>query len=63
MSKFWFIFDTAWTFIMLILIFYNLIMGINNHDAYYLTLGIIDYIALKLNVKNIKDYIDKINNI
>ena len=63
MSKFWFIFDTAWTFIMLILIFYNLIMGINNHDAYYLTLGIIDYIALKLNVKNIKDYIDNIYNI
>lgn len=63
MSKFWFIFDTVWTFIMLILMFYNLIMGINNHDTYYLILGIIDYIALELNVKKIKDYIDKINNI
>ena len=51
MSKFWFIFDTVWTFIMLILMFYNLIMGINNHDTYYLILGIIDYIALELNVK------------
>ena len=48
---------------MLILMLYNFIMGVDNHDAYYLTLGIIDYIALKLNVKNIKDYIDNIYNI
>lgn len=53
MSKFWFIVDIVCTFIILMLMLWNVVMGISNHDAYYLTLGIIDYIFLKINVKNI----------
>lgn len=53
MSKFWFIVDIVCTFIILMLMLWNVVMGISNHDTYYLTLGIIDYIFLKINVKNI----------
>lgn len=34
-------------FFMIICMIYNMIMGISNHDTYYLILGIIDYIVLK----------------
>jgi hypothetical protein len=38
-------------------------MGMNNHDTYYLVLGIIDYMVLKLSAKNIEYDIDKIDNV
>ena len=46
-------------FFIIICMVYNMITGINNHDTYYLILGIIDYIVLK----NIEKDIDKTNNV
>ena len=63
MSKIGVITDIVIAFLMIICIIYNIFMGINNHDTYYLVVGIIDYIALQLSVKNIEDYIDKTNNV
>lgn len=64
MKKFDFIVDFVWTILTFILICYNIFMGINNHDAYYLTLGILFYLYLGFqnNLTEIKKYIDKKNN-
>lgn len=56
------IIDFAVAFAMIICIIYDVFMGINNHDSYYLILGIIDYIVLKSSIKNIENYIDKADN-
>jgi hypothetical protein len=57
------IIDVVIAFFMIICIIYNMIMGIRNHDAYYLILGILDYIFLTLSIKNIEDYIDNTDNV
>ena len=62
MYKFCVIIDVAIVFAMIICMVYNMYMGMNNHDTYYLVLGIIDYMVLKLSVKNIEYDIDKIDN-
>lgn len=57
------IIDISIAFFMIMCIIYNMFMGMNNHDAYYLVLGIIDYTILKYSVKNIENYIDKTDNV
>lgn len=61
MYKLCLIIDNILILIFFICMIYNFFVGIHNHDVYYLILGIIDYIILKL--KYIKDYVDKIDNI
>ncbi len=63
MYKIFVFIDCAIVFSMIICMVYNMYMGMNNHDTYYLVLGIIDYMVLKLSAKNIEYDIDKIDNI
>ena len=63
MYKIGVIIDFAIAFAMIIYMIYNIYIGINNHDSYYLILGIIDYIALQFSIKNIEYDIDKTDNV
>ena len=63
MYKFCVMIDVAITFAMIICMVYNMYMGMNNHDVYYLVLGIIDYMVARFSEKNIKDYIDRTDNV
>lgn len=63
MKKIGIIIDFAIAFAMIICMIYNIYKGINNHDSYYLILGIIDYIALQFSIKNIEYDIDKTDNV
>ena len=51
MYKLCLIIDIIVTFLIFICMIYNFFIGIENHDTYYLILGIIDYIILKLSIE------------
>lgn len=63
MSKFSFIIEITWAFFIIVSIIHDTFMGISNHDVYYLVWVILELIMLHFSVKNIKDYIDKTDNV
>ena len=63
MKKFGLIVDIVFALLIGICMFYNFILGINNHDAFSLILGLIDCEILKFTIKNIEEDVDNINNI
>lgn len=62
MYKFFLIINIIFSIIFFISMIYNFVIGINNHDTYYLLLAIVDCIFLQLNIKDVKKDIDNISN-
>ena len=63
MKKLNFIVEVVWAFFIIASMIYDAFMGISNHDAYYIAWVILDYIILHMSVKNMKEYIDKTDNV
>lgn len=55
MKKLNFIIDVVSAFLLIVYVIYDMYMGINNHDAYYIGWVIFDFILLYLSVQNIKE--------
>lgn len=62
MKKFGLVVDILFSLIVGICMFFDFIVGVHNHDAYYLIIGFIDWEILKFTLKNIKEDVDNINN-
>ena len=58
MKKLNFIVEVVWAFFIIASMIYDAIMGISNHDAYYIAWVILDYIILHMSIKKMKEYID-----
>lgn len=59
MSKFGFVIKVLWVLLLLVCMFYDAFLGINNHDVYYLVWVVLDFMMLHLSVKEIEEDIDK----
>lgn len=62
MKKFGLVVDIVFSLFLVVIMCYNFVLGINNHDSYYLILGLMDCYILKFTIKNIEEDIDNINN-
>ena len=62
MKKFGLVVDIVFSLLVGICMLCDFILGANNHDVYYLVMGLIDFEILKLTIKNIKEDVDNINN-
>jgi hypothetical protein len=58
MSKFKFIIEVAWTFLIIVCMIYDTCMGVSNHDTYYIAWVILDFIILHVSLKDMKKDID-----
>ena len=58
LDKIFFVFDCIFAIIWLVFCVKNLVIGINNHDTYYLVSAIVDYGFMRLNTNSIKKYLD-----
>ena len=56
--KFNFVLNCICTIVFAICLVYNVFKGMVSHDVYYLVMAIIDYGFMRLNFKNIENYID-----
>ena len=49
--------DLIIAILMVVCFTYNMFVGINTHDPYYLLLGLFDYLVIHLSLKNIENNI------
>ena len=63
MSKFGFVIKILWVLLLLVCMVYEAMLGISNHDAYYIAWVILDFMMLHLSIKEIEEDIDKMQKV
>ena len=63
MKKFLVIIDIVFSLVFLVGMVYDFMLGVDNHDVYYLVLTMIDYKILQLSIENLKYDIKDIDNV